>query len=501
MFSMPAPLPKPIGELSAVANFNSDTATLPYPTQLAITTPPAARSRGDWGLKRPLPLKSTTKSSTPVIRVDAIDTFEHVTQFESAADHTLTLQKWQEMNMPLFTPASTDSALLGLGAGVRPGRGVFEEDADITAADESTKASHENRWRFRGPWLAGQTEADFVEFLTKEVRKRGSEFRQFLREYKAAEDTKTARRMAAAKGEEVPAAIKPSDITESQMTEYLKVLRHERSALFGLIREFLDLPPAPANSLDENALFNSLGSAALGSEPMTINYADHLPKSRSPYANTGPPSTHPSAGLSYLRSKSHIYNHPMYGPQASPPPVQGRVVQPKNALVGNFAPKLGVAGVVTHVPTYQDSFNTNTINKRLARAGSQTLPGLVNIELDRVGGAKVWLQPTSASIDPKGRIQLTVSGAQNAAVAVHEGTVDALPAELQRPASPAQPIPRPSRPLFAPSGPAVFGDRAGPAGEIQSGKTDWKWKSSDDEALEALQKALLLSQAEQPSKT
>src|SRR5271167_5280501 len=105
LFSVPPPLPRPAGDLSSTAIFNSDTATLPHPIHLSITTPQSSLARGDWGFKRPLPLRSTTKSSTPVIRVDAIDTFEHITEFASAADHSLSLQKWQEMGVPLSTPS------------------------------------------------------------------------------------------------------------------------------------------------------------------------------------------------------------------------------------------------------------------------------------------------------------------------------------------------------------------------------------------------------------
>src|SRR5690554_1357851 len=94
MFSVPAPLQRPVSELASTVTFNSDSATLPHPTQLSISTPPSSLSKGDWGFKRNLPLRSTTKTSTPVIRISAVDTYEHITEFGSAADHTLTLRKW-----------------------------------------------------------------------------------------------------------------------------------------------------------------------------------------------------------------------------------------------------------------------------------------------------------------------------------------------------------------------------------------------------------------------
>ena len=104
LFSLPRPLPHPGQQrTSAISVYReSDTATLPYPTRQAVTTIPSSLSRGDWGLKRGLPSKATRNTGTPHIRIQANDTRYQITDFTSAADHTQTRAKWQEMGIPVF---------------------------------------------------------------------------------------------------------------------------------------------------------------------------------------------------------------------------------------------------------------------------------------------------------------------------------------------------------------------------------------------------------------
>src|SRR5262249_42873165 len=96
LFALPAALSLPAVEPSSEPLARSDSATTPYPTRAALETPSHSLNRGDWGLKRSLPVKTTTKSGTPTIRIRrGIDTPEHVADFESAADHVITLRKYQ----------------------------------------------------------------------------------------------------------------------------------------------------------------------------------------------------------------------------------------------------------------------------------------------------------------------------------------------------------------------------------------------------------------------
>ncbi|KAK0112728.1 hypothetical protein ONS95_014464 [Cadophora gregata] len=414
VFSLPPPLPRPMGELSSAAVFNSDTATLPHPIHQTITTPPSSLARGDWGFKRPLPLRSTTKSSTPFIRVEAIDTFEHITEFNSSADHSITLQKWQEMGVPLTT-AIPDTNRGDFRAGEV--RSVFESGLDSTGDSKGSNLGKEDtRWKFKGPWLAGQTEGDFNAFLTSEVRKRKSEFQQYLRT--ACTHALTAEARHSAEGE-MPPAIEESEITEAQFTEFVKGLRNTRAELYKHIRDFLDLPPAPAKKVDIEQLLRNNG----------VNIPDNnvLPPSRSPYAETGPPKTHPSAGLSYSLTNAHTYNHPVWGPQKHPAPVLSRVVMPKNAATGQFGAALGVGGFVTELPAGQNSFNLGGSGRYSRQTRTKETPGTITVDPTKVGGSKMWVHPTKAHVDPKGRVVLTVESGDPEAVAVHQGTTDQIP--------------------------------------------------------------------------
>jgi hypothetical protein len=349
------------------------------------------------------------------------------------------------MNMPLSTPGVKEDGI-GYFGNRRTGiKGVFEEDLGAHSNGRTNLAT-EDRWKFHGPWLAGLTEGEFDEYVRKAIRGRKDEFQKFLRENKALEDTKAAQRKAAERGEEPPTPVNATNITGDELVLYLRELRQDRAVLFRLIRQFLDLPPAPSpkgflGSVEE--MLDSLGTGSRSKTP-TLNSEEFLAKSSSPYAETGPPKTHPSAGLSYLRSRSYMYNHPVYGPQERPPPVEGRIISPKNHFNGNFTPKLGVAGVVTNVPA-GDAFNTSNSSKsRYGQIKRETHPGLANIEPEKVGGSKVYVHPHLASIDQSGRINLEVLSGDGPARAILEGKENEVHVQGRQPMKPIKPFPRPT---------------------------------------------------------
>jgi hypothetical protein len=228
--------------------------------------------------------------------------------------------------------------------------------------------------------------------------------------------------------------VKASDVTDQQLTEYIRSLRRNLADLNKQIRRFLDLPPSP-NQKSNNV--QSFFASITGDIPA-------LPTSSSPYANSGPPKTHPSAGLSYGRIGSHTFNHPVYGPQSNRTPVQARVVMPRNAG-GGFAPLLGVGGFVTDVPA-SDYTNQKVLShkKRRELARNPVISGLQYIEPEKVGGSKGWVNPKHASIDAKGRVVLTVEAADPEIVAVHTGTVGDIPDQYQRPAPKINGLPKPA---------------------------------------------------------
>lgn len=104
---------------------------------------------------------------------------------------------------------------------------------------------------------------------------------------------------------------------------------------------------------------------------------------------------------------------------------------PKGSSTGSVGQVLGVGGFATNVPAGvgANSFNTNNMGKRNKNVKRDLIPGLVNIEPDKVGGSKTWVHPTHARVDTKGRVILSVDLADMESVAVHEGTTDQIPVE------------------------------------------------------------------------
>ncbi|KAI1849934.1 hypothetical protein JX265_012988 [Neoarthrinium moseri] len=397
MFSMPAPISAP-SDLSMATKHKSATATTPFPTHLTVTTPQASRLVGDWGFKRPFPLKTTTKSTLPLVRVRKVDSIEHVTDFRSASDHAITLKKFQEMNLDFTVPQKDDQ---------RPPKSVFEEDADVTALTPEERVKKENiRWRFNGPWLAGMTDGEFNEYLSSTVRGKRTEFRAYLKAQLAADMTNEQNQQAQERAEEAPVPVQSSDISETAFTEHLRQLRQDPVMLFQHVSRFLDLAPlAP-----EEAAFNRLGALRPNKR---YTFSD------SPYAANGPPITHPSAGLSYLRTKNYLDNHPIYGPQQRHPPVKARIVTPKNSAA-NYVAKIGVAGFISKIPEGETSFNFKAggmYNKNSA------IPGLNDFQPDVVGGSKVYVEPQKVTISSTGKVVLGFGATDPSAAVVQKEMV------------------------------------------------------------------------------
>ncbi|KAL9113815.1 MAG: hypothetical protein Q9187_007559, partial [Circinaria calcarea] len=228
LFSLPPPLPRPSHDITGPTGHASETATLPYPTHAAIETTQSSLSRGDWGLKRPLPQQSTAKTTTPIIRITAIDSIDHITDFDSAADHALTLRKWQEMAIPLSMQSSTHRASLMYVQA--PASSVFEKHLHSTHVSRETPADT-RRWKYRGPWLAGKTEGEFHDYVVKEIKKRRAAFRQYLRAWLKRRKLATLQRAARDEGEVLkPNAVRISD---SELQDEIIRMRQDSADLWG----------------------------------------------------------------------------------------------------------------------------------------------------------------------------------------------------------------------------------------------------------------------------
>ncbi|SPO05820.1 uncharacterized protein DNG_08507 [Cephalotrichum gorgonifer] len=382
MFSMPQPLRG--SESGLGLHRQPKTATTAFPLHLSVTTPETSRSTGDWGFKRPLPLRQTTKSSTPFVRVKQVDSIEAITDYGSAAGHTLTLEKFHEMNMPVSAPVLRYEKQ-------KEGKvSVFEESSDRTVSPASLDTnSKSRRWKFDGPWLAGLSEEEFARFLKKKVRSRRAEFRQFLHQRRADELSHAASQKAMDLGADQPPRLSPSDISDEQLSEYIRSLRADRGALYALITQFLDLAPIAAPQTSTNVWTNSL------SETLPVV---------NPYAQGGPPICHPSAGLSYLRTSSFVENHPLYGPQKQHSPVLSRILSPQR---GPESPKLGMGGFVTEVPPGTTSF----FHRYRDYDAQSKVQGLASFDPTISGGASVYLVPQSAKVSWNGKVTVKVDEA------------------------------------------------------------------------------------------
>ena len=395
LFSLPPPLPRPSHDITGATGHASETATLPYPTHAAIETTQSSLSRGDWGLKRPLPQQSTAKTTTPIIRITAIDSIEHITDFDSAADHALTLRKWQEMGIPLSMHSSNQRATAMFTKAPAPS--VFEKHLNSTQVSRHEPADT-MRWKHKGPWLPGKTEGEFHDYVVKEIKKRRAAFHQYLRAWLKRRKTVALQRAARDAGEELkPGAVKISD---TELRHEIIRMRQESTDLWGVIWEFLDLPGLPPVHTEQK-LSNKM-----------------LESNGTPDQELGPPVTHPSAGLSYLRTAAYVPNHPVLGPMSTQPPIRSRILQSQSFAGGYKQGRviIGVGGVV--------AADSSDATFKFSNSSKDSEPGWSSFDPDVEGGAKTWVHPEAASIDPQGRIKLNVDRASKDTLAVWEGQAE-----------------------------------------------------------------------------
>ncbi|CAK7225009.1 hypothetical protein SCUCBS95973_005713 [Sporothrix curviconia] len=436
-------LPPKLRHVNDAAHQNlgfSDTATTSLPTMQAIASPRISRRNGDWGLKRPMPPRANSARKDPLIRIRELDSIEAITDYDTATGHNRTLRKWQALNTPITSQTDTEQRQQ------LAGRSVFEESVDVIAIDPAKRHTAEDkRWKFEGPWLAGINEGEFQTYLKKKVRTRRSEFREFLREQLATDRNAAATADAVEHGSDSVAAqpVKAADIADDELTEYLRLLRHDRPRLYRLVGKFLDLVPVePSDKIYRNLArstssggFLSPLTSLTSSSPSLTSLTSAISAggpAGSPWSQDGPPITHPSAGLSYLRTAAYIDNHPVYGPQKAHPPVNARVVQPRT-YSGSWTAKVGVAGFITDNP-FGESAYINTRNSNM-NSTARTIPALSIIDPSIPGGAKIPVRVASAKVNSQGRVVVTAAEADPETVLVQEelegkGTIYGQPSRL-----------------------------------------------------------------------
>jgi hypothetical protein len=466
LFSLPNPLPRPaVSETFGTGTYKvSDSATLPYPTHQAIATTPKSLARGDWGLKRAIPSRSRiVQTSNPVLVVKQLDTIEHVTDYDSAADHVRTRQKFEQLGIPMMRgmQALRETG----GANIAPS-GSFEYRSDVTSyeADEGLDEAavilnrikesidlnsqeqkiaqkdkrdasfvpytlplpdsdrhNARRWKFEGPWLPGMDAQEFTDYVKKELHSRREEFDRVLTQY-VKNEIYTTRQSSSRNSQTLPldpaeaeeAFLKEqkrwSDISEKDIAAGIKALRQEaatdalQSKLFQrLIAPFLRLPTLKFKNIN----FNDQGTK---NDAAQYRFDDE----------SAPLSTHPSTGLGYLRTNAYISNHPILGPQREREPVTARVIQPQD-IPGRIdkQARLGIAGFVT-----RDSEIISQISQAYTHAAKRAAE---IFDHRTPGGAKVEVHPRFASVTIDGRIHMKIVRSEGAPPMVKRGEFDDMP--------------------------------------------------------------------------
>lgn len=402
--------------------------------------------------------------SNPVVKVKQLDTIEHVTDFDSAADHVRTRQKFEELSVPMMKGmAAMREQALGL-----PAAGAFERRSDVTSYEEDEgldeagvileaikKSVIENaanrkgkkddntfipfnlpqpdmdrhntrRWKHEGPWLPGISAEEFNKYMTEQLSSRKAEFNKYLRHY-VKNEIYTSRQVAAKNNvpenpldldahlqrQEDPEYIAQqskewSNISESEISAGIRKLRTEAAVnplqsrlVQRLIVPFLRIPAIRLKD-------TTFSADARSDDTVKYRFDDDV----------APLSTHPSAGLGYLRTNGILANHPILGPQNERAPVQARVIESRNASRATTA-KLGVAGFVTN-----DEFVATGERKGGFRANEDPA---YDIDIRTEGGAKINVLPRFGSVTNNGRIHIKLNRSIGAEVQVARGTLEDRP--------------------------------------------------------------------------
>ncbi len=471
LFALPPSIALPPSRPTAEPVANSETATTIYPVKAALETPLSALKTGDWGLKRNLPLKSTTNTSTPTIRLRKdFDSEYHITDFESAADHVVTLNKWSNVNpqvtstprwgstrsadrrtFSVFHPdvdnatSPSSSHLLNLqdASTTRPVPEHLQQALERLRADQKAEAKAKGtplpspraelhtplkkakRWRYDGPWLAGMSNLEFDNFL-KELtyQHRLGQFDDFLllRDQDARDAERAAARTSAveeggASAPEGPVtrlriesesanareALQTAEVfhrslsyservvrikqemgqnqIQQRLQEIKKELRNDREIFATVIADFLDLPDGPSPPATMYGTTEG-GGWKYGRE---LGATQH-------YKEVGPPRTHPSAGLSYVRSTQFARNDAKIGPAFPTTVLPARLLKDANPTDGNVdrrSQSIGVGGFVARPDNYGTKSVMGADQWKPVPGGPKMIVKLLETTVQHDGGIEV----------------------------------------------------------------------------------------------------------------
>lgn len=383
-----------------------------------------------------MPLKATKSTNNPVVRlVRGIDTPEHIADYESAADHVLTLRKFQELNLSLRHPEKSDrpnsygardfnvfrpthdnttnlsstspanSGALGiwpsikaedvydklpdkvkqtqiaidaekkaqdLAAGVDP---VNSGAAQLMAATSRQRVRERRRWRYAGPSLFQMSGMEFDEYLNKLGKKEQEMLTDRIRKEIVGNKLNRARDEG-----KMDQQVREEDVTDKEVRHYLRFLRNEPRRFGPIIADMLDLPE---NDLRRQNRKSKADEFEYGRDTLAAPN----------WQEKGPPRTHPSAGLSYVHTVAHVHNDPTYGPQKNNPAVLARIVK-TTTRAGKTEASFGVAGFI--VPVQNRAATKATVEAFTPQAGGQKVPVQVGAAHINEEGALILRTQTTA---------------------------------------------------------------------------------------------------------
>ncbi|KAJ4983056.1 hypothetical protein SVAN01_11434, partial [Stagonosporopsis vannaccii] len=280
------------------------------------------------------------------------------------------------------------------------------------------------RWKHDGPWLPGQSADEFVAYLAREIAKRRPQFTAYLREF-VRNEIYTTRQLAAARAGDV-APIDPAEAAQWQRARERQWARITPADISAAVRA---LRKETANDPIGSRLVQKLIVPFLRLPTIRFKYKsyseDAATRDFDKYVfdqEAAPLSTHPSAGLGYLRTKAYLPSHPILGPQARAAPVAARVLQARQTASSREAfARLGVAGFVAN-----DQYRAAEVSSA-SRNAFQNVRDVETIDIDTPGGKKLLVNPQYASVSNDGRVHLKILRAGGAEIAVARGELEDRP--------------------------------------------------------------------------
>lgn len=159
----------------------SKLAALSPAVDQVYTTSPANLSRGNWGLKRPLPQASTTQS--PLVRLFDLDSPEGRTTFRKATREAQYVKKWQEAGVGLqsdaYSARNSANGTLSRAWDRLPVQSRFVDPAAPGAIGQVPTGAATPSATPRMPNFFAMSEREFERFLA-DLGDRRDEFRTFV---------------------------------------------------------------------------------------------------------------------------------------------------------------------------------------------------------------------------------------------------------------------------------------------------------------------------------